>query len=220
LTSSVTFSQENYTKNLGEFVPNLLITGFEPFDGFSINPSAELAKQLDGEIINRYHLSGFVLPLDYTKAFDIMKSHIEKINPSVILCCGQVNRSYISLERIALNAISTTRADNYDNYPPTDTINHEAPAAYFSNIDLQPLAKILSEEGIPAAVSYHAGTYGCNWIFFKVMHYIQSKNMDTLATFIHVPPLPTQAIEKEEMTVATMPLDIMVKAVVTMINNL
>jgi len=201
-------------------VPNLLITGFEPFDGFSINPSAELAKQLDGRIINRYQISGYVLPLNYTTAFNIMKSHIEKINPSVILCCGQVNRSSISLERIALNAIGTIRPDNYDNYPSTDIINNEAPAAYFSNIDLLPLVKILSEEGIPAKVSYHAGTYGCNWIFFKVMHYIQSSNSDTRATFIHIPPLPSQAIEKKKMTLATMPLDTMVKAVVAIIKNL
>ncbi len=201
-------------------MPNLLITGFEPFDGFSINPSAVLARQLDGQIINQYQISGHVLPLDYTKAFDVMKSHIEEINPSVILCCGQVNRSAISLERIALNAIGTSRPDNYENYPQNDIIIDDAPAAYFSNIDLNPLVKSISEEGIPANVSYHAGTYGCNWIFFNVMHYIQSRNIDTQVTFIHVPHLPAQAIEKKKMTLATMPLDSMVQAVTTIINNL
>ena len=32
---------------------HLLLTGFEPFDGDTVNPSGEVAKQLDGRVIGR-----------------------------------------------------------------------------------------------------------------------------------------------------------------------
>ncbi|MHA2209574.1 MAG: pyroglutamyl-peptidase I family protein [Candidatus Thorarchaeota archaeon] len=44
--------------------------------------------------------------------------------------------------------------------------------------------------------------------------------MNLLATFIHLPPLPQQAIEKEDPYLATMPLGTIAEAIKVIILNL
>ena len=198
----------------------LLATGFEPFDGYSVNPSDELVKVINGRKIAGYDIVGATLPLDYTTALDRLEELLAAHNPQVILCCGQASRATISIERIAINAVGTKRADNHGNIPETDAIDADAPAAYYSNIDPHPLVEALKGKGIPAYVSYHAGTYGCNWILFNILHRIATGRIRGRATFIHLPPLPSQALEKDKMDLATMPLENVVRAIEVVIQTI
>ncbi|MHA1137264.1 MAG: pyroglutamyl-peptidase I family protein [Candidatus Thorarchaeota archaeon] len=198
----------------------ILVTGFEPFNGFTINPSEEVAKALDGKIIDQHSLVGLVLPLDYKNALEVLDIALEKHKPDYVLSCGQANRAVITIERIAINVLSTKRPDNYDNTPKTDIINHEGPAAYFANLEPQKLVQILKAKEIPADVSYFAGAYGCNWLLYNIMQRIKNGELDAKATFIHLPPIPAQAIQKDMMSLATMPLDTQVDAMVEIIKAL
>jgi len=201
-------------------VSRIVITGFEPFDGFTINPSEEVAKVLDGKKVEQHSLIGLVLPLDYKNALDILDEALTRHKTDYVLCCGQANRPVITIERIAINILSTKRSDNYGNTPKTDIINYEGPAAYFANLEPQKLVQILKGNGIPAEVSYYAGAYGCNWLLYNVMHRIEHGELDAQATFIHLPPLPSQAIQKEMMSLATMPLEMQIDAMLTIIKSL
>ena len=205
---------------LGGNVPTVLITGFEPFDGFSVNPSEEVVKMLDGTKIDNFSLIGLIVPLDYNNSLRILDVALKKHKPEFVICCGQANRTAISIERIAVNAISTKRPDNYENIPDSDIIEPDGPAAYFSNIDPHVLVQALIDSGIPAHVSYHAGLYGCNWILYNVLDMIETGALDAKATFIHLPPLPEQAIEKDMMSLATMPLDVEIEALKIIIQSL
>ncbi|NHJ14847.1 MAG: pyroglutamyl-peptidase I [Candidatus Thorarchaeota archaeon] len=199
---------------------NLLVTGFEPFDGYSTNPSAELVKRINGSETGRFNIIGEVLRLDYSSAFERLDYLIGQHKPEIVLLCGQAGRPSISIERIAINAVGTKRPDNYENKPESDIIKNDAPAAFFSNIDPHPLVRALVESEIPAFVSYHAGIYGCNWILFKLLDQISAGHFDLRTTFIHLPPLPSQAIEKDEPSTATMELDTMVRAIEVIIEQL
>ena len=201
-------------------MPELMITGFEPFDGYSINPSAELAKLVDGKRIGRFDIVGDVLPLDYNTAFPFLKKLVEEHSPDVLLCTGQASRPSITIERIAVNARSLKKADNYENIPETDIISDQGPPAFFTNLDPHPLVQAIEKEDIPAFISYHAGVYGCNYIIYKVMEWISASELNLLATFIHVPPLPQQAIEKENPYLATMPLGTTAEAIKAVILSL
>ncbi|PNX53163.1 MAG: hypothetical protein BV458_05825 [Thermoplasmata archaeon M9B2D] len=198
----------------------ILVTGFEPFDGFLVNPSEEIAKELDGKRINQHSIIGIVLPVDYKNALNILDQVLDKHKPEYILCCGQANRAVITIERIAINILSTKRSDNYDNTPETDIINHEGPAAYFANLEPLQLVEVLREKDIPADVSYYAGAYGCNWLLYNVMQRIETGMINAKATFIHLPPIPAQAIQKDMMSLATMPLELLIHALVEIIKSL
>ncbi|UCE10582.1 MAG: pyroglutamyl-peptidase I [Candidatus Thorarchaeota archaeon] len=198
----------------------VLVTGFEPFDGSSMNPSAEVAKSLSGRIIGGHDVTGVVLPLDYETALKEVNKHIEEHKPDVILCCGQAGRAAISIERIAVNAISTKRSDNQGKTPEQDTISSSGEVAYFTNLDPKPLVDALDNEGIPAFVSYHAGIYGCNWLIYNIMEWISSGRLQTKATFVHIPPLPEQAIEKSQLDMPTMALELSTRALEVIIEAL
>ena len=201
-------------------MPTILVTGFEPFDGFTINPSEEVAKALDGKNINQHSVIGLVLPLDYKNALGLLDEALGKYKPDYVLCCGQANRAAITIERIAINVLSTKRSDNYDNTPESDIINYKGPAAYFANLEPERLIQVLKDKEIPADVSYYAGAYGCNWLLYNVMQRIENGEIEAQATFIHLPPIPVQAIQKDMMSLATMPLDLQVEALVEIIKSL
>jgi pyroglutamyl-peptidase len=201
-------------------LPKVLITGYEPFDGYKVNPSAELAKAVDGTKVEGFDIIGKVLTLDYNKAFHDLLSYIEEFSPEVVLLCGQANRATITIERIGLNAQNTTREDNYGNTPESDVIEPSSPAAYFSTIDPSPLVEALNHDGIPANVSYHAGIYGCNWLLFKILEWNKVNDKGLKTTFVHLPPLPSQAIEKSKSDLATMELGMLVKSVHVILRSL
>jgi pyroglutamyl-peptidase len=216
----VALNSQNELSRTGVLLRKILITGFEPFEGYSINPSAELAKIVNGKIIGKYEIVSAVLLLDYNTAFSELKKLVDDHTPDVLLCIGQANRPAITVERIAINARSTKRPDNYENTPDTDVISEQGPPAFFTNIDPHPLVEAIEKEDIPAFVSYHAGIYGCNWIIYKVMEWISTSRLNLLATFIHIPPLPAQAIEKDNPNLATMPLRTIAEAIKAVIMNL
>ena len=198
----------------------ILITGFEPFDGYKTNPSQELVERISNQEIGKYQVNGIVLPLDYKKAFEILLESISKTTPQYVILCGQAYRPYIGVEKIAVNAVNTNRADNEGNLPESDLILENEPPAYFSTIDPMPLVAALHEKEIPAYISYHAGTYGCNWLYYNLLHWNANTKQEIGLIFIHLPPLPKQALEKEEPNIPTMSLDLQLKAITEIIKNL
>ena len=220
MKSYTEFFRAIFYPSLGDSLSKIMVTGFEPFDGFLVNPSEEITKELDGKRINQHSIIGIVLPLDYKNALNILDQALDKHKPDYILCCGQANRAVITIERIAINILSTKSPDNYDNTPETDIINYEGPAAYFANLEPQKLVEVLREKDIPADVSYYAGAYGCNWLLYNVMQRIETGTIDAKATFIHLPPIPAQAIQKDMMSLATMPLELLINALVEIIKSL
>ncbi|MBN2230758.1 MAG: pyroglutamyl-peptidase I [Candidatus Thorarchaeota archaeon] len=198
----------------------VVLSGFEPFDGYSINPSEELVRMLDGKKITTHEIRGIVLPLDYGKADKLLKDFVAKERPRYVICCGQANRPIITLEYVGLNILNTEREDNYGYKPTSHIIDPSAPAAYFSTIDLHSIVRKLKDNGIPSGVSYHAGTYGCNWILFTMLHWLSMSNIQAKVAFVHVPPLPDQSIEKNDASLATMPLGVQVDALRIIIESL
>lgn len=201
-------------------IARVLLTGFEPFDGFSINPSAVIAETLKGTIIGNIHVYGKVLPLDYKHALDVLRDAIDSSNPTHIISCGQSYSSDIRLERIAINAISTERADNYGYIPRSDVIIEDGPAGYFGTIDPHPIVSRLRDNGINAKISYHAGTFGCNWVYYNLLDWAANGVIKVQVLFVHLPPLPVQAEEKKDREIPFMDQDKQLKALRIIIESL
>ncbi len=198
----------------------VLLTGFEPFDGFSVNPSAVMAETLNGKTIGNTHVYGYVLPLDYCRALNVLRKAIKSSNPSHIISCGQSYSPEIRLERIAINAVNTKRPDNYGNTPNDDTIIAGAPAGYFGTIDPHQIITRLIRNGINAKISYHAGIFGCNWIYYNLLHWAANGILDAKVLFVHLPPLPTQAEEKGDQSIPIMDKNTQLNALNLIIESL
>ena len=168
----------------------LLITGFDPFGGATVNPSMEAVKLLP-EQIGDYQLVKLEIPTVFGLGAERVLELAEKCRPDVIISVGQAGtRSAVTPERIGVNIRDAKISDNGGNQPVGEFVNAEGPAAYFSTVDVMAMVKEAEARGLPAAVSNSAGAFVCNDVLYTLLHRYHGTR--TRAGFIHVPWLPEQ----------------------------
>jgi pyroglutamyl-peptidase len=172
----------------------VLILGFEPFAGETINPFAEIVRHLDGDVIDGHSIVSGVLPVSFTEAPARLAQLLDRHQPELVIALGQAGgRPAISLERVAINLIDARIADN-DGLQPVDVpIVQDGPGAYFSGLPLKAIEAHLRGLGVPASLSLSAGTFVCNQIFYWLVHLLATDQPEARAGFVHVPWLPEQA---------------------------
>lgn len=170
----------------------VLLTGFEPFNKETMNPSWEAVRQLDGHCGDGFVVAARQLPCVFGEAGRVLDAAIAELSPSIVIAVGQAGgRVDISLERVAINVDDAPIPDNAQCQLVDEPIVSGGPAAYFSTLPIKAIVRRLKEEGIPASVSQTAGTFVCNHVFYTVMH--RTAGTQVKAGFIHIPYLPQQA---------------------------
>jgi pyroglutamyl-peptidase len=171
----------------------ILLTGFEPFGGEEVNPSAEIARALSGAIIAKHQVVGALLPCVFGAAITELEKQIRTVKPALVICVGQAGgRADITPERVAINVDDARIADNAGRQPVDKAIAKKGPAAYWSTLPIKAIVGALQARGIPASVSQTAGTFVCNHVFYGLMHGLRGQKQ-IRGGFIHVPFLPEQA---------------------------
>ncbi len=174
---------------------NVLLTGFEPFDRETINPSWEAVRALDGWRLGGAVVHARRIPCVFGAALVALDAAIDELQPQLVLAVGQAGgRSEFTPERVAINVDDGRSGDNAGHQPIDQPVVAGAPAAYFSTLPIKAMVRDLRAAGIPAAVSNSAGTFVCNHLFFGLMHRAATRPVSGMrAGFIHVPYLPEQA---------------------------
>ena len=168
----------------------LLITGFDPFGGETINPAWEAVKLLPEQIGN-FRIHKLQIPTVFGLAAETVLKTAETIHPDVILCVGQAGgRAAVTPERVAINLRDARIPDNRGNQPTEIPIVPDGPAAYFSTVPVAQMAQAIRDVGLPGQVSNTAGTFVCNDTLYTLLHRYAGTNVK--AGFIHVPYLPQQ----------------------------
>jgi len=194
----------------------VLLTGFEPFEGESINPSLEAVKALDGVTVEDYHIIAKPLPTVFGESIAKLHTYIEEISPSIVICVGQAGgREGITVERVAINVDDARIPDNIGQQPIDRPIIQNGPAAYFSTLPIKAAVENLRQAGIPSSVSQTAGTFVCNHVFYGLMTMIQ--NCSIKGGFVHIPYLPEQAVNHPGK--ASMSLDLIVQGLLSIVKT-
>ena len=173
-----------------------LVTGFEPFGGDGVNPSAlalaHLPRRLGGlDIYTRE------LPCVFGQALAALRDAIAESEPDIVLCAGLAGgRAELSLERVAINLDDARIPDNQGNRPIDIPVVTGGPPAYFSGLPIKAAVAALREAGLPAAVSNSAGTFVCNHVFYGLMHLAATAPAPFRGGFLHLPYLPGQATRR------------------------
>lgn len=184
----------------------LLITGFDPFGGETVNPSWEAVRLLP-ERIGEYDLIKLQIPTEFSRASEAVLMAAEALQPDAILCVGQAGgRAGITPEVVGINLREARIPDNGGAQPVNEPVVKNGPAAYFATLPVREMVKALSDHGIPASLSYSAGAFVCNDVLYSVLH--RYSGTRTMAGFVHVPFLPEQAKEG----VASMALETIAEA--------
>lgn len=163
----------------------LLITGFEPFGGETINPSWDAVCLLPDEIAG-YSLTKLSVPVVFGEGARKIIEEAEDSHPDVILCIGQAGgRDAITPELVGINLRHARIPDNCGNAPLDDPIIEGGVAAYFSTVPARRIADAIATLGLPSHVSYSAGAYVCNDVLYTLLSHFDGTN--TRVGFIHVP---------------------------------
>lgn len=187
----------------------ILLTGFEPFGDRDVNPSIDACKKLDGKEYNGYKVVVREVPLRYKQIRTCIEFYLEETKPSAVLCTGLGGGPTINLERVAINLANARIAYNCGEQPVEEPVIKDGPVAYFSTLPLRKMLEYVEAAKVPVKISNSAGTFGCNQIFYDLRDYIETNNLDIIGGFIHVPPLPEQAMKRKS---ASMSLEYIVKA--------
>ncbi|MFG0228246.1 pyroglutamyl-peptidase I [Achromobacter sp. 413638] len=175
-------------------MPTVLLTGIEPFDGETINPSWEAARRLDGAVIGGATVVARQLPCVLSEVLDRLHGALEETRPDLVVCLGQASgRSDVSVERVAINLVDARIPDNAGRQPIDEPVIAGGPGAYFSTLPVKAIVRALRQGGVPASASLTAGTYNCNAIFYGLSHYIATRRPELRGGFVHVPYLPEMA---------------------------
>ena len=187
----------------------VLITGFDPFGGEKINPALEAVKRVQDKIgdleivklevptVFYKSIDTVAIPTVFQKGPDAVYEAIQENQPNFVLCIGQAGgRSQVTPEWVGINFRNARIADNEGNQPLQTSVVENGPEAYFTMLPVFRMVEKMKENGIPASVSYTAGTYVCNDVMYSVLHYCHTEFKDVKGGFMHVPFATEQTVNQ------------------------
>jgi pyroglutamyl-peptidase len=196
----------------------LLLCGFEPFHGERRNPSLEVVRALDGELIGGLRIRALELPVVYSRAARRIVDAIGRTQPAAVLGLGQAGgRPVITLERIAINLLDGPGRDNAGRRETDKPVVGGGPDAYFARLPLRAILRALARRRIPATLSLSAGTFICNAVMYAALHELRRRPAIPCG-FIHLPYDTHQGVR--HLREPSMSLDLMIEAVRTAIGTI
>ncbi|MBR3295905.1 MAG: pyroglutamyl-peptidase I [Clostridia bacterium] len=177
----------------------ILLTAFDPFGGEPVNPAQEAVEAVRDNIAGAQIVKQIV-PTVFGKSIETVHEAMKRENPDVTLCIGQAGgRIGMTPERVAINLNDARIPDNEGNQPLDTPIFKDGKNAYFTKLPAKAMVEKMLKEGIPASVSYTAGTYVCNHLMYGVLYYIDKEFPNMRGGFMHVPFLHEQVLDKKNM---------------------
>jgi pyroglutamyl-peptidase len=190
----------------------LLITGFEPFGGESINPSWEAVRRLP-EKMGGYSLTKICIPVIFGQAAEQVLRAAQGLCPDAILCIGQAGgRDAITPEMVAINLRHASIPDNGAYQPKDEPIIAGGETAYFSTMPVRRMAEAICVSGVASRVSYSAGAYVCNDVLYTLLRHFNGTK--TRVGFVHIPYC------KEQNKEPSMSIDDIIKGLIVAIESI
>lgn len=178
----------------------VLVTGFDPFDGESVNPAFEAIKLLPDEISGA-EIIKLEIPTVFTKSEVVVEDAIKACMPDIVINVGQAGgRSTITPEKVAINLKDARIPDNDGEQPLDEPIHEDGEPAYFATVPVKAMVENMKAHGIPASLSYTAGTYVCNAVMYNTQYMIAKRYPGIKEGFIHVPFAAEQVVNKPNGT--------------------
>lgn len=198
----------------------VLLTGFEPFGGETMNPAYEAVRNMRNEIAGAQILK-LEIPVVYHEGANRILQVMESERPDLVISVGQAGgRAAVTPERIAVNLQDASVPDNAGHQYQERPIYEDGPAAYFSTLPIRRIVTKLLEAGIPSSISNSAGLYVCNDVMYHILYWMERKFPYMRGGFIHVPYACEQVLNKPgqpslPLSMLTEALEIAVEAALT-----
>lgn len=187
---------------------SVLLTAFEAYDQWQSNASWLALIELTRDLPSTPRIVTRRYPVDFAE----MRKRLERDladDYDFALHVGQApGLGRIHLEAVAIN-VGGHSQQSPDEFQP---LVSDGPVAYRSSLPLAPWAAMLRRQGIPAQVSYHAGTFLCNATMYMSHYIAEQQSLKTQATFLHL-PLDTSQVLHNGRDQASMPASFAAQAI-------
>ena len=170
----------------------ILVTGFDPFGGETVNPAWEAVSRLPAET-GGAEIVKLQVPTMFGRAPEAVLREVERLRPDFVVSVGQgAGRTAITPERYAINCEEASIPDNAGFQPAGGPVVEGGPDGYFSLLPVKEMAAAIQAAGLPGKVSNTAGTYVCNHLMYHILHACHTRYPGMRSGFIHVPCIPEQ----------------------------
>ena len=180
----------------------LLLTFFGPFPGVPVNPTvalAEGAQRLLAQMRPDLNVITRELPVSYDGSSAALRTALQEVQPDALISLGvAVGRDVVSLEQVAINLDSAGIEDNDGDQRCDEPIAPGGQEAYFSSLPVRASFERLRVAGEPVEISYTAGTYVCNHVFYEGQRISRELGLSIPAGFVHVPATCADGAEATE----------------------
>jgi pyroglutamyl-peptidase len=172
----------------------LLLTGFEPFGQWTVNPSALVASALDGERFGDVRVMARQLPVNWEETWPLLLTAIKEVEPRWVLMLGLADkRSHISVESRGWNGCGEL-ADNQGKLPQSPAIRDGGDEFLYATLPVDEIVAAIQALGLPVEKSEDAGRYLCNHSLYSVLRWAATgRGRQIQVGFIHLPNLPGQS---------------------------
>ena len=182
-------------------MPSLLLTGFQPWDGLSTNPSWEHVKRYRAPLDVDWTVQRLELPVDWQEAPAVLDRAVEEAKPlrAVLLTGVARGASEIRIEFFAQNSRNLQLPDATGRPPESGIVVPDGPPTYCATLPVHEIVDAWHDEGIRGEISLDAGAYLCNAVFYHLMHRFAEDRYQPMIGFLHVPEegvLPVAEVQR------------------------
>ena len=137
------------------------------------------------------------IPTVFTRSADVVEKAIKEHQPDIVIDVGQAGgRSCMTVEKVAINLAEARIPDNDGEQPLDEPLRADGETAYFATVPVKAMVENMREHGIPAHISYTAGTYVCNAMMYSVLHALNTAFPHIRGGFMHVPYATEQTVNQ------------------------
>jgi pyroglutamyl-peptidase len=176
-------------------MPKVLVTGFTPFDGRSVNASWIAARSL----ATLDSIDTLEVPVLWGAPQRLLAPVCEVECPEVIISMGEGREGWFDIETVARNR-RNERGDNHGNLPDGEPIYPDGPDQCHATIDAVQLQRQLNLAGVPARISRDAGAFLCEELLYTLETLKTQSGQLNKVVFVHLPPFGTQLVYAGERT--------------------
>ena len=147
----------------------LLLTGFEPFDRFAINPSWEAAYAC---ALKFPEIVSIRLPVDYHAAAERLRKALLLHRPAACLCMGLAPTPEFRLEMVARKPVQ---------------FQERGEMLLSGSWPIDQMEQSLQRAGVSHRQSMDAGRYVCESTYWVLLNFRAEQGWPAMAFFLHVP---------------------------------
>jgi pyroglutamyl-peptidase len=174
-----------------------VLSGFDAFGAVGTNPSQQAVERVAAKLTladgRQVRTRKVILPTACHASWKLLCETIRDIplgtseEFGLVLSGFAEKRDQITPECYALNVRHYRIADNQGDKPLRDVIIENGVHALKTTVDLSRLLDRFTQRGLSADISYHAGTFVCNEVYYRALHAWGTDPLCVGIVFIHLP---------------------------------